>query len=132
MSLIGIDLGTSFIKAGVLDLDTLQLKHVQRVPFPEPLPVLPASYREFDPARIMTAVHKVLGEIAPYAHDCEGVVMCTQMHGVVFTTAQGEARTNLTTWQDQRVLDAHPSGKGNYFDVLKSRLKADELSHLGT
>lgn len=131
MSLIGIDLGTSFIKAGVLDLDTLQLKHVQRVPFPEPLPVLLASYREFDPASIMTAVRKVLAEIAPYAADCDGLVMCTQMHGVVLTTEHGEARSNLTTWQDQRVLDAHPSGGGTYFDVLKSRLKADELRQLG-
>lgn len=131
MSFIGIDLGTSFIKAGVLDLDALQLKHVQRVPFPEPLPVLPASYREFDPVSIMTAVHKVMTEIAPYAADCDGLVMCTQMHGVVLTTEYGEARSNLTTWQDQRVLDAHPSGEGTYFDVLKSRLKTDELRQLG-
>ncbi len=131
MSLIGIDLGTSFIKAGVLDLETLQLKHVQRVPFPEMLPALPTQYREFDPAKIMLAVHKVLSDIAPFAQDCEGIVICTQMHGVVFTTEQGEARSNLTTWQDQRVLDTHPSHSGTYFDVLKARLNVDELRQLG-
>lgn len=131
MSLIGIDLGTSFIKAGVLDLETLQLKHVQRVPFPDMLPSLPAQYREFDPASIMSAVRKVLSDIAPFAQDCEGVVMCTQMHGVVFTTEHGEARSNLTTWQDQRVLDTHPSNTGTYFDVLKNHLNDDELRQLG-
>src|SRR4051794_11601015 len=100
VSLIGIDLGTSFIKAGVLDLDSLQLKQVRRAPFPTPLPGCPALYREFDPKSVITAVQAVLREIAPYADDCEGVVMCTQMHGIVLTNEQGEARSNLTTWQD--------------------------------
>lgn len=131
MSLIGIDLGTTFIKAGVLDLDGLQLKQVRRVPFPMPLEGRPALYREFDPNSVLTAVRAVLREIAPYAEDCEGVVMCTQMHGIVFTTERGEARSNLTTWQDQRVLEAHPSGSGTYFDVMKARLTANEIRQLG-
>jgi len=131
VSLVGLDLGTSFIKAGVLDMETLQVNHVQRIPFPDPLPVLPASYREFDPAKIMSAVHQLLKEIAPFAGDCEGIIMCTQMHGVVFTTADGEARSNLTTWQDQRVLDQHPSGSGTYFDVMRAHLTTDELRQLG-
>ncbi len=131
MSLIGIDLGTSFIKAGVLDLESLQLKQVRRVPFPNPLPGCPALYREFDPNSVLTAVRAVLREIAPYAEDCEGVVMCTQMHGVVLTTEQGEPRSNLTSWQDQRVLEQHPSGTGTYFDVMKERLTAAEIQQLG-
>lgn len=131
MSLIGIDLGTSFIKAGVLDLDTLQVKQVQRVPFPEPLPGYPPLYREFDPHAVVTAVRSVLRDIAPYAEDCQGIVMCTQMHGIVVTTEDGQPHSNLTTWQDQRVLMPHPSGKGTYFDVLKERLNATEIQQLG-
>ncbi len=130
MSLIGIDLGTSFIKAGILDLETLQVKQVRRVPFPSTLAGWPALYREFDPNDILTAVKTVLSDIAPFAEDCEGVVMCTQMHGVVFTTERGEARSNLTTWQDQRVLEAHPAG-GTYFDVMKQRLSTDEIRQMG-
>lgn len=131
MSLIGIDLGTSFIKAGILDLDTLQLKQVQRVPFPDPLPGCPPLHREFEPAAVITAVRGVLHEIAPYAQDCQGIVMCTQMHGVVFTTETGEPRSNLTTWQDQRVLMPHPSGDGTYLDVLKARLNPTDIQQLG-
>ncbi|MBA3871950.1 MAG: hypothetical protein H0X30_22620 [Anaerolineae bacterium] len=131
VSLIGIDLGTTFIKAGVLDLERLQLKQVLRVPFPSALRGYPTLYREFDPNSVLAAVKAVLRDITPYAGDCEGVVMCTQMHGVIFTTEQGEARSNLTTWQDQRVLEAHPSGTGTYFDVMKSRLNADEIQQLG-
>jgi len=131
VSLIGIDLGTSFIKAGILDLESLQVKQVRRVPFPAPLMNRPALYREFDPNSIITAVKAVLREIEPYAEDCDGVVMCTQMHGVIFTTEGGEACSNLTTWQDQRVLEAHPAGRGTYFDVMKARLSADEIRQMG-
>ncbi len=131
MSLIGIDLGTSFIKAGILDLEVLQVKQVRRVPFPAALAGCPALYREFDPNSILTAVKAVLREIMSYADYCEGVVMCTQMHGVVFTTEKGEARSNLTTWQDQRVLEGHPSGSDTYFDVMKARLSRDEIRQMG-
>ncbi len=131
MSLIGIDLGTSFIKAGILDLETLRLKYVQRVPFPAPLPRCPAYYREYDPRSVITAIRMVLHQIAPYAEDCEGVVMCTQMHSIVFTTEDGEARSNLTTWQDQRVLELHPSGAGTYFEVMQAKLNASEIQQLG-
>ncbi|MEZ4667452.1 MAG: FGGY family carbohydrate kinase [Anaerolineae bacterium] len=131
MSLIGIDLGTSFIKAGVLDIDTLQLNHVQRVPFPNPLPGLPPLFREFDPGEVIAAVLNVLRGVALYADVCHGIVVCTQMHGVVFTTENGEPRSNLTTWQDQRVLMPHHSGIGSFFDVMKARLNREEIRQLG-
>ncbi len=131
MALIGIDLGTSFIKAGVLDLDSLQLQAIQRVPFPDALPGRPSLYREYDPAAVMTAVRWLLEQLAPEIDDCQGIVLCTQMHGVVWTTDQGEAHSTLTTWQDQRVLEPHPAGNGTYFDVLKARLTPDEVRQLG-
>ena len=57
--------------------------------------------------------------------------MCSQMHGLVLTTECGEARSNLTTWQDQRVLMPHPSGQGTYFDVMASRIEPDQVRQLG-
>jgi sugar (pentulose or hexulose) kinase len=131
MSFIGIDLGTSFIKGAVLDLDGLRLRHIQRVPFPDALPGLPPLYREFAPQQVLAAARDLFQALLPYAMDCEGLVMCSQMHGLVFTTEKGEPRSNLTTWQDQRVLEPHPSGKGTYFDVMLSRLSPEEVRSLG-
>ena len=74
MSFIGIDIGTSFIKGAVLDLDSFQLLHAQRVPFPTPIPGKPPLYREFDPQEIMKAVHSLLDDLIPYAGDCEGLI----------------------------------------------------------
>jgi len=131
VSLIGIDLGTSYIKAGVLNLDTLQMTHVQRQPFPGALSGSAPLRQEIDPLQVMSAVRGVLASVLPFADDLQGIVMCTQMHGVVMTTDDGEPRSTLTTWQDQRVLESHPSGAGTYFDQMKARLSADDIRALG-
>ncbi|MCC6611955.1 MAG: hypothetical protein IT320_00675 [Anaerolineae bacterium] len=131
MALIGIDLGTSYIKAGVLELDTLQITHVQRQSFPGALPGSAPLRQEYDPNQVMDAVRAVLAAVLPFAGDLQGIVMCTQMHGVVMTTDDGEPRSALTTWQDQRVLEPHPSGAGSYFDQMKARLSVDDIRALG-
>jgi len=38
-SFIAVDLGTTFIKGAVLDLDALRLTHIQRVPSPHRFPI---------------------------------------------------------------------------------------------
>jgi sugar (pentulose or hexulose) kinase len=131
MSFIGIDIGTSFIKGAVLDADVLSISHIRRVSFPDPLPGLPPLYREYDPLAVLSAVQHVIDELLSHAIDCEGIVMCSQMHGLVFTTERGEPRSNLTTWQDQRVLQPHPSGQGTYFGVMRQRFSPDVLQQLG-
>src|SRR5579859_7951024 len=128
---LGIDLGTSFIKGAVLDLATYQVSHVYRIPFPDPIPGLPPLYREFDPGQVIAAVRAVLDRLIPYADRCEGIVMCSQMHGVVFCTATGEARSNLINWEDQRGLLPHPSGNGSFFDWVRACLDTSERSQLG-
>lgn len=134
MTFIAIDLGTSFIKGAVLDLERASIRHIHREPFPAALPGLPPLYKEVAPDAVLTAVRSLLATLIPCAEDgggLEGIVLCTQMHGLVLTTAEGEPRSNLSTWQDQRVLEPHPSGRGTYFDVLASRLTREQIRQLG-
>jgi sugar (pentulose or hexulose) kinase len=131
VALIGIDLGTSFLKGAILNTETLRPEHVLREPFPEPLPGLPAVFREYDPLPILAAVKGLIARLAPLAAPCEGILFSTQMHGLILTDQQGRQQSNLLTWLDQRVTLPHPSGKGSYFDVLVSRLTADQLRELG-
>ena len=131
MTLIGIDIGTSFIKGAVLDLERLRLQHIQRVPFPEPLPGLPPLFREYDPQAVLDAVSYLLKDLLAEAGECEGLVMCSQMHGLVLTTGQSQPLSNLVTWQDQRGLAPHPSGKGTYFDILCQRVGPQERRQMG-
>jgi sugar (pentulose or hexulose) kinase len=131
MTLIGIDIGTSFIKGAVLDLDRLQLQNIQRLPFPDPLPGLPPLFREYDPQAVLEAVSRLLKHILAEAGDCEGLVMCSQMHGLILTTDQGKPLSNMATWQDQRGLTPHPSGKGTYYDILSQQISLNERRQMG-
>jgi sugar (pentulose or hexulose) kinase len=90
MTLLALDLGTTFIKGAILELDTLQLRHIRRQPFPPPIPNLPPLFYEVDPQRVVATVHALLTELLALAPDCEGIVMCTQMHGLVLCTAKGD------------------------------------------
>lgn len=131
MSYLAIDLGTTFIKGAVLDLETLQPAHVRRQPFPAALPNRPSFFYEVDPLAIVAATRALVAELLPHAPDCRGVVLCTQMHGLVLCTPTGSPRSNAITWQDQRVLTPHPQGNGSYFDHLKRLISGEEVTALG-
>lgn len=126
MTFLALDLGTSFIKGALVDADTLTIQHIQRVPFPDPIPNQPARFCEIAPYQIINATRNLMAQLAPYAPDCEGIVMCGQMQGLVLTDDRAMPRSNYISWRDQRALMLHPSGSGTYFDVMMSRLTADE------
>lgn len=132
MPFIGIDLGTSFIKAAILDVDSDQLLHVRRIPFPEPISALDPLKREFEPASVISAVTSILREVTGAAPPLEGLVMCTQMSSMILVDDQGQPRSNFIGWRDQRALEPHPSGSGTYYEVLKQRLTAKQKRELGS
>jgi sugar (pentulose or hexulose) kinase len=127
----GIDLGTSFIKAATLDLDRLETGETLRLPFPAPVAGLPAGRWEFDPEAILAVVRSLLAELFAKHDRCDGILMCTQMHGLVLTDLKGKARSNFVSWQDQRLLEAHSSGSGTNFSVLQNLVSSEERRQLG-
>lgn len=131
MKLIGIDLGTSFLKGAVLDLDALAIRRIERQPFPEPIRGLAPAFREFAPAEIVAATRCLLDRLLRHAPDAAGVVMCGQLHGLVFTTERGEAVSNAINWQDQRALQPFPGGPGSFFDEVNRRITRQERGELG-
>ena len=131
MSFLGIDLGTSFIKGAVLNLDARRLEYSRRAPFPPPLANANPLFCEVDPSAILNAVRALMADLAAHVPDCEGIVMCTQMHGMVLMDGRGEAQSNCVTWRDQRALMPHPSGQGSYFEVLTRRLDPWQVRQLG-
>ena len=60
MPIIGIDLGTSFIKGAVLDLESRRIKFSHRLPFPAEVSSSNPLFCEFEPASIVRAVQEVL------------------------------------------------------------------------
>ena len=131
MRFLAIDLGSTFIKGAVLDLDARSFDHVRRVPFPEPLPNLPPSHFEIDPHAIAAATRALIAQLLAAAPDCAGLVMCSQMHGLVLTDADGAPRSNAITWRDGRALEPHPRASVSMFDRLAEHISPDERRALG-
>jgi sugar (pentulose or hexulose) kinase len=131
MTFIGIDLGTTFIKGAVLNLKARGLEHTQRRPFPHRLETASPLQWEYDPNEIAAAARTLISDLALHAPDCEGIVMCSQMHGLVLTNNQGEAVSNCVSWRDQRVLEPHPSSPGSYFDEIARRVSPQQRRQLG-
>jgi xylulokinase len=120
----GLDIGSSFLKAAVLDVDALELRHVQRAAFPDFIEGLPPRHREVDPGSILEAVHGLLGNLVQCAPGCEGLVLCGQMHGFVLVNPSGEAVSNYVSWLDQRMTAAE-------FEELAALVTEGELRGLG-
>jgi sugar (pentulose or hexulose) kinase len=131
MSFIGIDLGTSFIKGAVLDLEHRELRQVRRLPFPAQLESSVPLACEFDPNEILTTVRRLIEELAGQAPDCQGIVMCAQMHGMVLMDRRGNAKSNCITWRDQRVMLPHPSSSESFYRLLRKRITPRQLRQLG-
>lgn len=130
MHFIAIDLGSSFIKGAVLDLDARTFTHVRRAPFPAPVAGLPSLRYEVDPRQVVAATRALLDDLAHDAPDCAGIVICGQMHGLVLADARGEPASNAITWRDQRALGPHPTG-GTLFEQLQRRVGPEDRQRLG-
>ncbi len=131
MSLIGIDIGTSYIKGAILDLKTCRYEHVLRIPFPDPLPLKDTFRCEFDAQGILNEVSYMTCQLANLDPACDGIVMCTQMASMILTDEAGKTVSNCIGWRDQRASMPHPSKKGSYHDVIKSRITTEQRAELG-
>src|SRR5262245_15932856 len=89
MHFIAIDLGSSFIKGAVLDLDARSFAHVRRVPFPTPIAGLPSLHFEIDPRQVVDATRALIDDLARNAPDFAGIVICSQMHSLLLMDARG-------------------------------------------
>lgn len=130
MRFIGVDLGTTFVKGALLDLDEGALSHIERLPFPDAVPGLPPRHFEVDALRVAETTRALIERLAQHATDCAGIVMSSQMHGVVLMNEHGAPLHNAITWRDERGLMPHPAG-GAYFDAALARLPTGAMAELG-
>jgi sugar (pentulose or hexulose) kinase len=112
-------------------LDELRIRHAQRVAFPEPIPGLPAGFREYDPGAVVTATRALLERLVADAPDARGCVVCSQLHSLVFADPVGRPRSTILTWQDQRALQPFGDTGGTYFQEINRRLSREERRQLG-
>lgn len=129
MSFLGIDFGASFVKGAVLDPATALIRSVVRVPFPDFIEGLPPGHREVDPAAIIGAFRDVLDRLLASEPEPEGLILCSQMHGFIFTDDRGRVLSHYYSWQDERAGEIDPRSGRSFFDEMRTRLtEADEAA----
>lgn len=131
MRYLGIDIGSSFIKGAVLDVGGLCLSHIERVDAPPLVSGPDPMFREVEPEAIAQCVRRVLGRLHDHAPDAAGVLMCSQLHGMVLCDEKGSALTRYITWQDQRALMPLPGSGASSFDEIENLISREERQQLG-
>ncbi len=131
MLFLGLDLGTSFLKGAVLDLDKRTLVRVLRKPFPDPLLNSSPGRVEYDPETIVAEVRDLLRCLIDPGMRYHGLVLSTQMSCLVLTDTSGKPESNCIGWRDQRALEMHPDGDGTWYDHLQASLTAQQRRELG-
>ncbi len=130
MRSLAIDFGSSTIKGAVLDLDSGEVQHIVRQPFPDAIAGLPAGYHEVNPNEILRASRAVLEQLVNIAPDARQLFCAGQMGGCVLIDNQQRPLSNYLSWRDQRSLQIGHGGK-NYLQTLRDVWTDQQFQQLG-
>ncbi len=128
---LGIDVGSSSIKGGLLNLARKQVTDICQRPFPESAHGLPAAYFEVDAEAVVIAVREVLNALHQVAGHVDGIVVSSQMGGVILTDPAGNPLTRYLSWRDQRVMTPLSASTESVFSQLKDCCSPEDLAATG-
>ena len=125
---MGIDLGTSSVRAFMIDFDQNQ-SYVAGENYDVAIPQL--GYAEQDPLmwyeKTVGVVRRVLNESGADPREIKAISFSGQMHGMVALDCDGAPVMNVPIWLDQRSADVLPEiyeilGEERARDCLQNRI----------
>lgn len=131
---LGIDIGATFIKCGVLDRESKRVRNIKKIPTPGMVPTESRSgcvRYEHDADKYVTAVQKMLRMYRTERASIDAVVISSQMHGMVLVTENNTPVTPFIGWQDERMMERYGKSAKTWMDSYISRLGAVSISHTG-
>jgi gluconokinase len=124
-TVIGIDIGSSSIKAVLFSSEMNELLHVERQPLRSR--VSPAWFEE-DPeiirAQAFESIRSLTSFAIGYNHTIEAIAFSGQMHGGLVVDEKLQPLTHFITWQDKRSDEIHSNGQ-SYAEELRQYLSDD-------
>jgi glycerol kinase len=100
ISAIALDLGTTSIKAGLLDRDGELGNIIAR---PAPKIIVTGGHYESDAMVYAAIAEQVLNECIAHAGECKSLGLCSQRSSfLIWEQATGQPLTPLISWQDNR------------------------------
>jgi sugar (pentulose or hexulose) kinase len=131
MRCIGIDIGSSSIKGGILNLESGLVEHTEKTAFPGHLPALPAGFHEVDPQAVVQCTREVLNRLLQAAPAATQIRFTSQMGGILLLDAQHKPVSNYLSWRDQRSLLPAPGRAIPLLDQLRQTWTELQFEELG-
>ncbi|MFR6276500.1 MAG: sedoheptulokinase [Blautia sp.] len=129
MKYIGIDVGSSFLKAVLLDLEKDCMIDNRSFPTRKKIPKQNPFLFEIPALQICNKIRKLVDGYTSQFNDIEGVILSTQMHGFVYSVA-GRDDTYIS-WQDMRCIENMPNSGKTYLEYLKRELPPCDMRNCG-
>lgn len=127
MNYVALDIGSSFIKAALLDTARGKILNERIEP---QLPATGAGAGRFEvDAEALYQTAKALIDAYAREEQVAGVLLSTQMHGFILADAKGGPLTPYISWQDERCLMPMPGGKKTYLEHLKTVFSREDMKH---
>ena len=129
-AVIGVDIGSSAIKAILYGLDNGRIRANPRIITSELQSRIATSPNRFeeDPILLRDQVFEAIQRLAIIASESRqtitGIAFTGQMHGGLLVDSELNPRTNIITWQDKRGDEIALGGK-TYVELLRESVQPD-------
>lgn len=132
---IGIDIGASFIKGALLDVDRLSITNILKYPTPGPnrnnvTPLLTTRF-EVNGKLYCQKVNKMIIELLEIDKSVAGIIVSSQMHGTILVNSRLVEVTPFIGWQDERILELSGINRYSYLDIIEAKLANIGKTHTG-
>ena len=130
MYFIAIDVGSSYIKSVLLNLDERLIVEEAKQATPSKKASPNPRVFEIPMKEIYQTVEGIIAGYCTRYPNVEGVLFSTQMHGCVYSDpAYGE--DIYLSWQDTRCLDEKPGTRLSYMEYLRTLFPAERMQSTG-
>lgn len=129
MKYIGIDVGSSFLKAVLLDLEYDCITDSRSFPSPGKIQEENPLLFEIPALQISDNIRQLIDGYTSQYDDIEGVILSTQMHGFVYRVPGREDR--YISWQDMRCMEKIKDGRQTYLQWLENEIPPQDMENNG-
>ena len=127
---LGIDLGSSFVKAALVDTDGKSVIRQRSDIMPEKCKSATPGAYEINALEIVEKIRDIIEDfIREYQGEIEGLLLSVQMHGFVYSVPSRPDR--YVSWQDMRCLNQRKDEDGSYLEYLRTLIPERDMIENG-
>lgn len=130
MYMIAVDIGSTYVKAALCDMEGGKLEQELKFPTPGRLENPDAQIYENRAGDFVEITEAIIQTFAKRYRDICGILFSTQMHGCVLSHPDLE-QDRYISWQDARCLNQNPDTGESYLDMLHKRLNLGQMEGTG-